>query len=466
MKQTLLFLGFFLSTLGSYSQCFSNISSGNYFNFGIKPNGTIWGWGSNNAFGQLGDGTETDIWVPTQITTATDWQQVVCGPYATFALKSNGTLWGTGDNTYGQLGIGSMVNYRNAFTQVGTDTNWAQVAASNGFTIALKTNGTLWAWGQNDSYQLGDGTCCNNRLSPDQIGTDSDWMKVEVASIRTALALKSNGTLWGWGGNSTGLVGPSNVGSRQYPTQLRPETDWATISVGNSHALALKTNGTLWGWGAGGLGQAGDTFPDAYFRDTPVQIGNESNWVYIGTGFNTSYAIKSDGTLWGWGRNDTGQVGDGTTTNRRQPVQVGTDTDWVRVSGGLWHGIAQKTNGAIYSWGTNEYGQLGNGTMDSVSLPTGITVPGCTLNTDEFSTVKMVIAPNPVQEVLQFTYSGSRVVNGLKVYDMLGRVVYGSHPVATNQLQVSLPLVLPKGIYLLVLESNGSAVVSERFVKE
>ena len=108
MKQTLLFLGFFLSTLGSYSQCFSNISSGNYFNFGIKPNGTIWGWGSNNAFGQLGDGTETDIWVPTQITTSTDWQQVICGPYATFALKSNGTLWGTGNNTYGQLGIGSF----------------------------------------------------------------------------------------------------------------------------------------------------------------------------------------------------------------------------------------------------------------------------------------------------------------------------------------------------------------------
>ena len=145
MKQTLLFLGFFLSTLGAYSQCFSNISSGNYFNFGIKPNGTIWGWGSNNAFGQLGDGTETDIWVPTQITTSTDWQQVVCGPYATFALKSNGTLWGAGDDSYGQLGIGSTVNYRNAFTQVGTENNWSQVSAGNGYTIGLKTNGTLWS---------------------------------------------------------------------------------------------------------------------------------------------------------------------------------------------------------------------------------------------------------------------------------------------------------------------------------
>jgi alpha-tubulin suppressor-like RCC1 family protein len=466
MKQTLLLLGFFLSTLGSYSQCFSNISSGNYFNLGIKPNGTIWGWGSS-VFGQMGNGSEADFYVPTQISTANDWQKIVCGPYNTFALKTNGTLWSSGDNLFGQLGIGSTVSYTTTFNQVGTDTNWSQVSASNGFTIALKTNGTLWAWGQNDFYQMGNGTCCNNRLSPGQVGTDNDWIFIEAAGIvRTALAIKSNGTLWGWGGNSTGLVGPSNVGSRQYPTQLRPDNDWATVSAGSSHALALKTNGTLWGWGAGGLGQAGDTFPDAYFRDTPVQIGTDSNWVYIGTGHSTSYAIKNDGTLWGWGRNDTGQVGDGTTTNRRQPVQIGADTDWARVTGGWFHGMAQKSNGAIYTWGANDFGQLGNGTMDAVSLPTGISVPGCTLDTAEFDTAKMVIAPNPVQEVLQFSYRGNAMVNGLQIYDMTGKVVYSSRPVAASQLQVSLPLVLPKGIYLLVLQSDGRAVVSERFVKE
>jgi alpha-tubulin suppressor-like RCC1 family protein len=128
--------------------------------------------------------------------------------------------------------------------------------------------------------------------------------------------------------------------------------------------------------------------------------------------------------------------------------------------------MAQKANGAIYTWGSNDFGQLGNGTMDAVSLPTGISVPGCTLDTAEFGTTKMVIAPNPVQEVLQFSYRGNTVVNGLKVYDMLGRVVYSSRPVAASQLQVSLPLVLPKGIYLLVLQYDGRAVVSERFVKE
>jgi alpha-tubulin suppressor-like RCC1 family protein len=466
MKQQLLFLGFFLCTLGAYSQCFSNISSGAFFNLGIKPNGTIWGWGSS-SFGQMGNGSEADFYVPTQISNATDWQTIVSGPYNTFVLKTNGTLWASGDNLYGQLGIGSTVSYTTSFTQVGTETSWSQVSASNGFTIALKTNGTLWAWGQNDFYQMGNGTCCNNRLSPSQVGIDSDWVAIETAGvIRTALALKSNGTLWGWGGNSTGLIGPSNVGSRQYPTQLRSDTDWSTISTGNGHALALKTNGTLWGWGAGNEGQAGDTFPEIYFRDTPVQIGTESNWVYIGTGYATSYAIKNNGTLWGWGSNDYGQVGDGTLVDQRQPVQIGTDTDWVKAMGGFSHGLAQKANGAIYTWGTNDFGQLGNGTMDAVSLPTGISVPGCTLDTAEFDTAKMVIAPNPVQEVLQFSYRGNIMVNGLQIYDMTGRVVYSSRPVAASQLQVSLPLVLPKGIYLLVLQYDGSTVVSERFVKE
>ncbi|WP_442902370.1 RCC1 domain-containing protein, partial [Flavobacterium sp.] len=403
MKKQLLVLGFLGYTLGINAQCFGDISSGDYFNLGLKPNGTLWGWGSSN-FGQMGNGSEADFYNPTQLNTATDWQQAVCGPYNTFVIKTNGTMWCSGNNSSGQLGIGSTVSYLNTFTQMGTDTNWSQVSASNSFTLALKTNGSLWGWGQNDSYQMGNGTCCSNRLSPGQIGTDTDWTLIQAAGIvRTGLALKSNGTLWGWGGNSTGLVGPSNVGSRQYPTQLRPETDWATISAGNGHALALKTNGTLWGWGAGNYGQAGDTFPTIYFRDTPVQVGTNTNWVYIGTGHSTSYGIQSDGTLWGWGRNDTGQVGDGTTTNRTQPVQIGTDTDWIRVTGGVNHGIAQKANGAIYTWGSNDYGQLGNGGTTTVSLPTAITVPGCTLSNEDFESVKLMIAPNPVQEVLQFS---------------------------------------------------------------
>jgi len=101
--------------------------------------------------------------------------------------------------------------------------------------------------------------------------------------------------MWGWGSNSTGILGPSNLSSRQYPTQLNTDTDWATLSVGAGHVLALKTNGTLWSMGNGGLGENGDTLPPNYFRDTPVQIGT-STWLKVAAGFRSSYGIKTDGT--------------------------------------------------------------------------------------------------------------------------------------------------------------------------
>ena len=465
MKKQLLILGFMFNVLIGYTQCFNDISSGYYFNFGIKSNGTIWGWGTS-VFGQMGNGSEADFYIPTQINPLSDWQDIFPGASNSFAIKNNGTIWCSGNNSTGQLGIGSTVSYINTFLQIGSDTNWTQVSPSNGFTIAIKTNGTLWGWGQNDSYQMGNGTCCTNRLSPGQIGTDTDWSMIAAANIRTAVALKTNGTLWGWGSNASGILGPSNVGSRQYPTQLGTDTNWAFISAGGSHVLALKTNGTLWGWGNGDSGQAGDTLPQVYFRDTPTQVGTATWLTVCAAKFKSSFGIQSDGTLWAWGLNDVGQLGDGTTTNRWQPYQISTDTDWIDVSAGYQHAVALKSNGAVYTWGQNDYGQLGNGGTTAESLPTAITIPGCTLANEEFETTRMVISPNPVKEVLQFSYRGNEMVNGLRIYDVTGKVVYSSTPMASTEFQASLPLALPKGIYLLVLQANGKVVSSEKFVKE
>ena len=133
------------------------------------------------------------------------------------ALKTNGTLWATGDNYAGQLGINSTATSSSVFVQVGTATDWSQIACGDYFTIGLKTNGTLWSWGQNNTYQLGDGTCCFDRLSPAQVGSATDWAFIAVTKGATGLAIKTNGTLWGWGLNNTGLVGQSDVQSRQFP---------------------------------------------------------------------------------------------------------------------------------------------------------------------------------------------------------------------------------------------------------
>ncbi|WP_293892502.1 RCC1 domain-containing protein [Flavobacterium sp.] len=326
MKKTILYT--ILALVGvctMKAQCLTKLDSGNYFNYGLKPNGTLWNWGSGAAFGQLGDGMEADHHVPTQLTTATNWQSFTCGTYYVLAIKANGTLWAAGDNSTGQLGIGSSAIYSNTLIQVGTATNWKQVGTGDFFNIAVKTDGTLWGWGQNHQSQMGDGSCCADRLSPGQIGTATNWKMAAAAGAGTGMAIKTNGTLWGWGNNNiSGLLGPSTLSGVQTPTQIGTDTDWETMSLGIAYILALKTDGSLWSWGGGGYGENGDTLPPTYFRDAPVHIGTFT-WLKVAAGFRSSYGIRSDGTLWAWGLNDAGQLGDGTTTNRMQPVQIGTN---------------------------------------------------------------------------------------------------------------------------------------------
>jgi alpha-tubulin suppressor-like RCC1 family protein len=465
MKRILLIVVFSLGLNLMEAQCLTTVDSGYLHNFGLKSNGTILGWGYGNV-GQLGDGAETDLLVPTQIGSSSDWQHISCGAYLTFVIKTNGALWCAGNNNAGQLGTGTTIQYYPLLTQVGTATNWQQVASGDSFTVGLKTNGTLWAWGRNDTYQMGDGSCCTDRLSPGQVGTANDWAFVAASGTRTALAIKTNGTLWGWGLNGGGILGPSTVSSRQNPTQLNTATNWSSLSVGWTHVLALKTNNTLWSWGGGHYGENGDTFPQTYFRDTPVQIGTDT-WFCVSAGFEISYGVKTNGTLWAWGHNNVGQLGDGTTTDRYQPVQIGTDTDWVTVSAGYQHGVALKSNGALWAWGNNDYGQLGNGTTTATTTPIGIPVAGCTLDTPTFESEPLTLSPSPAKDELSIRYTGTTVVNSLVIYDITGRVVYTSHPLASASLQATLPVhELSSGTYLLVLQSNGKTVVSKRFVKE
>lgn len=288
----------------TYSQCSSKIVCGSYHTFIQKTNNTLWIFGAG-SIGNLGNGTDTDEYSPFQLTASTNWQQIVCGAYNTFAIKTDGTLWGTGNNYLGELGTGSTIDHLSVLTQIGTANNWKQIAPSNYFTIALKTDNSLWGWGQNNNYQMGDGSCCSNRLAPGPIGTTTDWRMAAVSNVGTAFALKNNGTLWAWGNSIGGLLGDNLQPDIPFPTQHNTDTDWQNITLGTAHILALKTNGTLWSWGAGGQGQTGDGLPANYNRYTPLQIGT-STWRAVAAGQNTSYGIKTDGTLWGWGQNDVG----------------------------------------------------------------------------------------------------------------------------------------------------------------
>lgn len=281
-------------------------------------------------------------------------------------------LFEWGRNDLGQLGIGNTTNYSSP-KQVGSLTTW--VHAANGpragireATIAIKTDGTMWSWGSNYFGQLGLNIATNEtRSSPVQIGSGTDW--ATVALNRHALAVKTDGTLWAWGRNASGQLGTGNSSQQSSPVQVGSLTNWAGVSCGNDHSIAIKTNGTIWAWGKNEFGQLGINLGYQYIRNSPTQIGSGTDWASVSAGDYSTFAIKTNGTLWAWGRNDSGELGLGNTTNYSSPKQVGSLTSWSKVAGGANHALALRTNGSLFSWGINGSGQLGLNNTTSYSSP-------------------------------------------------------------------------------------------------
>jgi len=303
-----------------------------------------------------------------QIGSDGDWVAIAAGEDYTMALKSNGSLWTWGDNRYGQLGDGTS-GYQDTPVQIGTETDWASVATGDLYTLALKKNKTLWAWGYNWTGELGDGTYVK-RISPVQIGHDTDWEAIAGGYDHT-VGLKTNGTLWAWGRNYEGQLGDGTmVGSKAVPDQVGQESNWIQVSTGQSHTVALKSNMSLWAWGENDLGQLGDG--TTVNKGSPIQIGTDTDWAEISAGYNHTIALRSNGTLWGWGDNSSGQLGDGTTADKHIPIQIGTDTDWAKISAGYSHTIALRSNKTLWAWGGNWAGQLGDGTEFSRPYPVQI----------------------------------------------------------------------------------------------
>jgi alpha-tubulin suppressor-like RCC1 family protein len=339
-----------------------SIAAGDLNTIALRSDGTLWAWG-DNFYGQLGDGATTDSHVPEQITTVkTDWSSIAGGCFHTTALKSDGTLWAWGGNFDGQLGLGDTTQ-RNSPVQVGSDNKWVSIAGSCDSTIALKSDGTLWAWGYNNDGQLGLGDT-TDKYSPVQVGSDDKWVSIAGGGDHT-VALKSDGTLWAWGGNFDGQLGLGDTTDRHSPVQVGSENKWVSIKGGGAHNIALKADGTVWTWGLNDRGQLGytslETCGGHACSTSPGQVGSDNRWVLVSAGSYHIMALKSDGTLWAWGYNNYGQLGLGDTTDKYSPVQVGSDNNWVSITAGWAHTIALKSDGTLWAWGYNDKGQLGLG---------------------------------------------------------------------------------------------------------
>jgi uncharacterized repeat protein (TIGR01451 family) len=340
------------------------ISAGYYSSMALLGDGTVWWWGF-----------PTTSNVPVQVNGITGATSIDLGGWWTYtfgtAVKSDGTTWSWGDNSYGQLGTGSARNRALPVAVPGLSGVIA-ISAREYATLALKGDGSVWSWGNNSSGQLGDGTTVSHAVPVQASGVSN--VKAVSSGATHGLAVKSDGTVWSWGDNSAGQLGDGTNTNRPAPAVIAGLTGVAKVAAGYIPNLAVKTDSTLWAWGANTHGEVGDgtTTP----RLTPVQVPGLSGIVAAATGDYFSLALKNDGTVWSWGDNSSSQLGDGTTVQRLSPVQVLGLSGIVAISNGYRHGMALKNDGTVWVWGYTDGGGMGDGTIAAKSVPAQ--VPGLT----------------------------------------------------------------------------------------
>jgi alpha-tubulin suppressor-like RCC1 family protein len=325
----------------------------------------VWGRGTE---AQLGVNDTTNRF--TAITTfagGTTWKQVSGGRNHTSAIKTDGSLWTWGLGTSGQLGTNDANTRSTPVTTFAGGNNWKQVSTGNDFTAAIKTDGSLWLWGAGGVGQLGNFASINRSTPVTTFAGGNNWKQVSVGGFHT-VAIKTDGSLWGWGGNRE--IGVNvGTGTKNTPvTTFAGGTNWKQVSCGYQYAAAIKTDGSLWTWGAN-EGHLGTN--DGTQRLTPVTtFAGGNNWKSIFSGHAHITAIKTDGSLWTWGLGTNGRLGNNAVTTRSTPVTTFSGgTNWKQVSAGENHTAAIKTDGTLWTWGIQNEGRLGTAFGPTVSTP-------------------------------------------------------------------------------------------------
>lgn len=330
-----------------------------------KCAGTVWAWGYN-GFGQLGNGTNTNSNLPIIVTGLTEVVAIAGGTSHSLALNNNGTVWAWGDNFAGQLGNGTNIN-SNVPVAVSGLTGVIAISGGDSHSVALKSDGTVWAWGDNTFGQLGNGANINSNV-PVAVMNLTGVVAIAAGDFYS-LALKNDGTVWAWGNNGNGRLGNGTFIGSFTPVAVSNLTGVVAIAAGGGHSLALKNDETVWAWGLNFFGELGNgTNTDS---NVPVLVTNLAGAVAITAGVpgEHSSALKNDGTVWAWGDNNNGELGNGTTTSSNTPVGVIGLTEVAAITNGGAHTLAIGTDSMVRTWGSNVFGELGNGTTTSSNSP-------------------------------------------------------------------------------------------------
>jgi alpha-tubulin suppressor-like RCC1 family protein len=357
----------------------------------ISPDGSLWAWGLNYE-GQLGNGTATSSAAPVQVLPEarnTRWAQVATGTSHTLALTTDGRLHAWGSNHDGQLGDGTKAGHLSPVVvplpASAARTTWKQVAAGTSHSLALTADGRLFAWGNNNNGQVGNGSSLDCPV-PAEVALpasakNTTWAQVAAGSAYS-LGLTADGQLFAWGTNDHGQLGDGSNMTRLQPVAVALPKKlaglrWASVAAGRHHVLALTTQGQAYVWGSNRYGQLGSEHYTALNRPTPLDLPGKlagTTWSQVAAGDAHSLALSTDGRLVAWGNNCMGQLGDGSNLRRLRPTVVALPQNlaaagWGQITSGSFHTLARTADGNLYTWGNNGFGQLGDGSTKACCSP-------------------------------------------------------------------------------------------------
>ena len=389
------------------------VAAGHRHSLALATNGTVWAWG-DNQYGQVGDGTKTHRWSPVQVPGLTDVTAIATGRYHSLAIKADGTVWGWGRNADGGMVGSGVQQHELSPVQVVGLTSVTAVAASTWHSLARRSDGSVWAWGRSGFGQCGrsfdwaqplaaavpgianaiavgagnvvsyaalaDGSTVTwggmsgtgARLyaaSPEQVPGAPATRSLSIGGA--VLALTGDGSVWSWGGNDSGQLGTGTVGVlTQGPTQVPGLSGIVAVSQGQNHGLAVDGSGQVWSWGGNFSGQLGDGSRSDP-SPSPALVPGLDGVVGVGAGWEMSLAIRDDGSVWAWGRNADGALGDGTTNSRPTPAAIAGLPPIRAVATQVWnkHCLALSEDGTVWAWGSNAKGSLGDGTTEDRRTP-------------------------------------------------------------------------------------------------
>ena len=358
------------------------ISAGVAHATAIQRNGRVWTWGYSGA--GIGTGTSTtnipEIITPVRIIgNAKTFCKIISGANHIIALDKNGRAWTWGQNVFGQLGDGAVVDKCTPVSVAGTVKTFCEISAGYGHTLAIDKNGRVWAWGDNGYGQLGDNTTIDQSTPISVLGTIKTFCKISSGSgSGYGVAIDKNGLVWAWGENFFGQLG-NNTGLNSICTPVSVVGALKTfcqIAAGGGHTSAIDKNGRAWGWGSGGQGQIGNNSTGTFY--TPVSVaGSLKTFCKISAAPTHTLALDKNGRAWAWGGNATGEVGDGSITSRLTPVSVaGTIKTFCEISAGSTNftgrSLAIDKNGRAWGWGYNYRGLLGINSVQRFVTPASI----------------------------------------------------------------------------------------------